>query len=164
MLNTANRALWWVPSIANLNAIKKTEVDAGINITCRVTAANFQFGITGNASITDPGLCAQIETSAPGLATVAAEMDFFRFKNDVDDVAWTTFDGKDISGYLVQRIGQIGDDEDQENTPVKVGDELQAGEFLTHDQQILSPATAGYEKFKQVFAPQAYVQRSIVVA
>ncbi|WP_426302772.1 hypothetical protein [Arthrobacter sp. R-11] len=162
MLNTANRALFWVPSIANIKAPTVAEITAGINLTCRVTAANYVFGITGNATINDPGLCEKIEASAPGLATVGAEMDFFRFKNTPDDIAWTTFDGKEIFGYLVQRIGQIADDEDQETEPVKATDVLQVAAVLTHDQQILSPATAGYEKFKQVFSPQAYEQRAVV--
>ncbi|MET4095113.1 hypothetical protein [Arthrobacter sp. UYCu712] len=161
MLNTANRGLFWVPSIANIKAPTVAEIAAGKNITCLITAANYNFGITGNASITDPAACDKIDATSPGIATVVAEVDFFRFKNTVDDVGWTTFNGKNIYGFLVQRIGQIEDDEDQEIVPVAAGDELQVAAVLTHDQQILSPSTAGYEKFKQVFSPQKYEQRAV---
>lgn len=164
MLNTANRGLFWVPTIANIKAPTVAEVTAGKNITCLITAANYNFGITGNNEIKDPAMCDKIDAGVPGIATVVAEADFFRYKNTVDDVGWTTFNGKNIFGYLVQRIGQIELGEDQETVPVKVGDELQVAAVLTHDQQVLSPSTAGYEKFKQVFSPQKYEQRAVVAA
>lgn len=161
MLNTANRGLFWVPTIANIKQPLVTEVTAGKNITPLITKANYVFGITGNNTISDPAMDDRIEATVPDIAQVAAEMDFFRFKNEADDVGWTTFNGRNVFGYLVQRIGQIADDEDQGEESVKVGDELQVMAVLTHDQQILSPATAGYEKFKQVFSPQKYEQRAI---
>lgn len=164
MLNTANRGLFWVPTIANIKAPKITEIAAGINITSLVTKANYAFGITGNALISDPASNDSFEASVPGMATVVAEMDFFRFKAALDDVGWTTFTGKGIHGYLVERMGQILDTEDQGVAAVKVGDELQIAEVITHDPQSLTPATAGYEKFKQVFSPQKYEPRAVSVA
>ena len=164
MLNRANRALFWVPTIVNIKAPTVAEVTAGKNVTCQITRANYVFGITGNDVISDPGMCDTIDATTPDLAQVAAETDFFRFKNEVDDTAWTTFNGANIHGYLVQRIGQIADGADQATTAVAAGDEVQVMEVLTHDQQILSPATAGYEKFKQVFSPQKYEQRAVVAA
>ena len=164
MLNTANRGLFWVPTIANLKAPTVAEVTAGINITCLITAANYSFGITGNAEIKDPAMCDKIDASDPGIATVVAEADFFRFKNAIDDTGWSTFTGKDIYGFLVERTGQIADGEDQETAPVKAADEVKVAAVITHDPQTLSPSTAGYEKFKQVFSPQNYEARAVVAA
>src|SRR5690606_14426095 len=98
MLNMNNRALWWVPTIANKNAPTVAEVAAGIQLTCLVTVANYQFGITGTAVITDPSPCDSIEAGAPGMDTVEAGFDMFRFKDAVEDVAWTTFTDKGIGG------------------------------------------------------------------
>src|SRR4051794_22429519 len=103
MLNTANRRLDWVPTISDPNSATPTELNAGVNLTCRVTVANYQFGITGNETITDPAPCDDIEAGVPGRATVEAGFDMFRFKETGDDIAWTTFTEKGVPGYLVER-------------------------------------------------------------
>lgn len=164
MLNTANRSLWWVPSIADIKKPTAEEINAGLNITCLVTAADYAFGITGNEQITDAALCDDIEAGVPGRATVEAAMNFFRFKNDIDDIAWTTFTGKGLQGYLVERVGQIEDGERPEEVDATAGDEVQILKALTNDPQPLSPATAGYEKFRMVFAPQRHAPRAVVAA
>lgn len=164
MLNTANIKLAWVPTLANPLAPKVTELTAGKDITCLITRANYAFGITGNEQITDPAMCDDIEAGVPGNATVEAAMDFYRFKTTVDDIAWTTFTGKGIYGYLVERTGQIEDGERQENMPFVAGDEVQVLYAITNDPQKQSPATAGFEKFRQVFSPQRHYPRAVVVA
>lgn len=164
MLNTANRSLWWVPELADPKNPKASEIEAGQNITCLVTAADYAFGITGNEQIVDPSVCDDIEAGVPGRATVEAAMNFFRFKNTVDDVAWTTFTGKGLQGYLVERIGQVEDGERPEEVPATVGDEVQVLKALTNDPQNLSPSTAGYEKFRMVFSPQRHWPRVKVAA
>lgn len=162
MLNTANRALWWVPVIADLNAPTAAEINAGINLTCRVTVANYQFGVTGNSRIADPAPCDRFESDVPGRATVEARFDMFRFKNEADDLAWTTFDGSNIFGHLVERIGQIEDEEDQETAPAQVGDVVAVASVLTHDQISMAPSTEGYEKFGQPFSIQGFKARATV--
>ena len=162
MLNTANRRLDWVPTIANPNAPTATELNAGVNLTCRVTVANYQFGITGTNIVVDPSPCDSIEAGAPGMDTVEAGFDMFRFKTDLDDIAWTTFTGKDIPGFLVERIGQIAEGEDPADVPYVATDEVAVMDTLTLSPRPLSPATAGYEKFNQSFAPQAFYPRAVV--
>lgn len=162
MLNTANRGLFWVPVIADLKAPTAAEINAGVNLTCRVTVANYQFGVTGNSRITDAAACDKIESDVPGRATVEARFDMFRFKNEVDDVAWTTFDGANIFGHLVERLAQIEDDEDQETAPVKAGDVVTVAAVLTHDQIPMAPSTEGYEKFGQPFSIQGFKARALV--
>lgn len=162
MLNTANRALWWVPVIADINAPTAAEINAGVNLTCRVTVGNYQFGITGNSTIQDPAACDKIDADVPGRAKAEAKFDMFRYKNIADDLAWTTFNGANVFGHLVERIGQIEDDEDQEDTPAKVGDEVAVGAVLTHDQINLAPSSEGYEKFQQPFSVQKFRPRAKV--
>lgn len=162
MLNTANRSVWWVPTIADGKNPTAAEINAGLNITCLVTAADYAFAITGNEQIVDPELCADIEGGVPGRATVEAAMNFFRFKTTIDDVAWTTFTGKGLQGYLVERIGQVEDGERPEEVDATTGDEVQVLKAITNDPQNLSPATAGYEKFRMVFSPQRHWPRAIV--
>jgi hypothetical protein len=162
MLNTANRKLKWVPTLANIHAPTAVELNAGLELTCLVTAADYNLGITGNETITDPALCDDIDTSVPGRATVEAGMNFFRFKDDADDIAWSTFDGKGLEGFLVQRIGQITGEQRQEEVDFAVGDQVQVYAATTHDPQIMSPATAGYEKFRQVFSPGRVDERAAV--
>jgi hypothetical protein len=164
MLNTANRALWFVLLLADIKNPKASEINAGINLTALVTVNNYQFGVTGNAVISDPALRDKIESDVPGLAKAEAKFDMFRYKDEADDIAWTTFDGANIAGYLVERVGQIEDGEDQDLTPVKATDVLTIAEVLTHDQIPQSPANAGYEKFTQPFSIQDFQPRVTVVA
>ncbi|WP_404291553.1 hypothetical protein [Glutamicibacter arilaitensis] len=164
MLNTNNRALWWVPTIANRKSPTAAEVTAGVQLTCLVTVANYQFGITGTAIVVDPSPCDDIEAGAPGMDTVEAGFDMFRFKDDVEDIAWTTFTDKGIGGFLVERIGQVADGEDPSDVPITTGDEVSVMQVLTLSPRPLSPATAGYEKFNQSFAPQGFTARAVVAA
>ena len=164
LLNTANRKLAWVPTIANINAPTVAELTAGIDITCLVTAADYQFGITGNEDIKDAALCDDIEAGVPGRATVEASMNSFRLKTTVDDKGWTTFTAKGLTGYLVERIGQIAEGERQEESAWKAADEVQVLKSITNDPQVQSPSNAGFEKFKMVFSPQRHAPRAKVVA
>jgi hypothetical protein len=164
MLNTANRRLDWVPTIADITKPTPTELNAGVNLTCRVTVANYQFGITGTNIITDPSPCDSIEAGAPGMDTFEASFDMFRFKDTVDDLAWTTFTDKNLAGFLVERVGQVAEGEKPEDVPYAADDEVAIMQGLTLSPQPLSPATAGFEKFKQGFAPQSFAPRAIVAA
>lgn len=162
MLNTANTALWLVPVIADIKNPTAAEINAGTNITCLITAANYQFGITGNDVIEDPELCAKIKGSVPGLATVEVAFDAFRFKDLVDDVLWNMLDGAGIETNLVERRGQILDTEDQETAPAKATDVVSVAKVITHDQIPQSPATVGYEKYRQPTSISGFSARSVV--
>src|SRR4051794_26755888 len=132
LLNTANRKLLWVPTIADILKPTAPECNAGLDITLLVTVADYQFGITGNEQISDPALGDEIAAGVPGIATVEAAMNFFRFKDTADDIAHTTFTGKGLQGYLVERVGQIEDGERQEEVPIKAADEVQVLKALTN--------------------------------
>ncbi len=164
MLNTNNRRLDWVPTLADPKNPTAAELNAGVNLTCRVTVANYQFGITGTNIITDPSPCDSIEAGAPGMDTVEAGFDMFRFKTTANDVPWSTFTDKDIPGFLVERIGQVEAGEDPADIAYATGDEVSVMDVLTLSPRTLSPSTVGYEKFNQSFAPQAFYPRAVVSA
>lgn len=162
MLNTRNRRLDWVPTIADLSKPTPAELNAGVNLTCRVTVANYQFGVTGTNIVSDPTPCDEIEAGVPGMDTFEAKFDMFRFKDGIDDIAWTTFTGKGLAGHLVERIGQVEEGEKPDEMPYKAGDEVAVMQGLTLSPVPMSPATAGYEKFTQGFAPGAFEPRAVV--
>lgn len=162
MLNTNNRRLDWVPTIANRKSPTAAELNAGVQLTCAVTVANYQFGITGTNIINDPSPCDEIEAGAPGMDTIEAGFDMFRYKTAPDDIAWTTFTDKGIPGFLVERIGQIEEGEDPSDIDYAAADEVSVMEVLTLSPRPMSPSTAGYEKFRQEFAPQSFVPRAVV--
>lgn len=164
MITDANRRLAWVPTLADYNAPTLTEITAGLDISCLVTAANFALGATGDATITDPALCASSESSVPGRTTYTAAMDFFRWQEELDDEAWTTFTAKNISGYLVQRIGQKPEGVKGHEHPWTALDEVQVYSVITATPQILSPADAGFEKFRMMFMPQDEIDERAVIA
>jgi hypothetical protein len=164
MLTDANRRLAWVPTIANYHAPTVAEITAGKDISCLITAADFSLGSTGDDSISDPAYCASSNSSTPGRTNYEAAMNFFRFKNDVDDVAWTTFTAKGLHGYLVERIGQIAEGEKAHEVAWAAADEVRVFEVITGTPQVLAPSAAGYEKFREVFSVQDLVDERAVVA
>ena len=151
MLSDARRKLAWVPTIADPSAPTVAELEAGIDISCLVTANNFQLGATGENAIDDPALCAEGNDQAPGRKTYAAAMDFYRWTETLEDVAWAAFQDSGESGYLVMRIGE------DYRTDWTAAQEVQVYEALTGTPMLLTPdAAGGFEKFRQNF----YIQSS----
>ncbi|ALE91819.1 hypothetical protein AOC05_04940 [Arthrobacter alpinus] len=163
MLTDDNLRLVWVPTIANYHAPTVTELTAGIDLSCLITAADYALGATGDDSIADPAMCDSTNSSVPGRTTFEAAMNFFRFTDTLDDVAWTTFSGKGIHGYLVERLGHAVGVKAHEVT-WKAADKVSVYEVITNTPQKLSPSTAGYVKFRQVFSPQSNIDERAVVA
>ena len=167
MLTDANRRLVFVPTLADYHA-PSLAVLSGVGVvelSCNVTAANYALGSTGDDSINDPAACASSNSTTPGRTNYEAAFDMFRWKDAVDDVAWSTFTAKGIHGYLVERIGQIADGEKAHEVPFTVGDEVRVFEVVTGTPQVLTPSGAGYEKFKVTFSVQDSVdERAVVVA
>lgn len=166
LLTDASRNLVFVPTIANIAAPTVAELSGVgvLDVSCLVTAANFTLGATGDDAISDPALCATSNASVPGRTNYEGAMDFFRWRETADDTAWDTFTSKGLHGYLVQRIGQVPEGTKAHTVAFTAADEVQVYEVLTNTPQILSPADAGYEKFRQVFSIQEGVDERAVVA
>lgn len=155
MLADGNRRLVWVPDggIANISAPTVTELTATgvLDMSCLVTANNYSLGPTGSEAISEPALCAQGNSTAPGRTNYEAAMNFFRFTVDSEDEAWTTFTGKGLSGFLVQRIGASG----SASTAFAAADKVEVYGVITDEPQMQAPpANGGYELFRQVFMVQ----------
>jgi hypothetical protein len=166
MLTDANRRLDFFPAIANYHAPTLAEAGAAgvLQLSTLITIADFALGSTGDDSINDPAYSASSNSTVPGRTNYEAGMNFFRWKTTLDDKAWTTFDGKNLHGFLVERIGQIADGEKAHEVPLAVGDEVRVFEVLTGTQQVLNPTGAGYEKFRQAFFVQDLVDERAVIA
>lgn len=166
MLTDANRRLIFVPTLANYHAptLAETTGVGVIELSCNVTAANYGLGATGDDAINDPASCASSNSTVPGRTNYEAAFDFFRWKDAADDKPWTTFTKKNIHGYLIERIGQIEDDEKAHEVPFAAGDEVRVFEVLTGTPQTLSPSGAGFEKFKINFSVQDNVDERAVLA
>lgn len=164
MLTDASRKLVWVPTLEDYSAPSAAILNAGLDLSCLVTAANFVLGSTGDDSIVDPALCATSNASTPGRTNYEGAMDFFRWTETAEDEAWTTFNAKGLHGYLVQRIGQVDPGVKAHTVDFTGDDEVQVYEALTNTPQIMTPADAGYEKFRQIFSIQENVnERAVVV-
>lgn len=166
MLTDANRHAVFVTDLADYRAPKVSELTGvgAVVLSCNVTAANFVLGATGDDAISDPALCASSNSSTPGRTNYEAVMDFFRWKDAIDDIPWETFTSKGIHGYIVSRIGQQPEGTKAHEHPFTAADEVQVYEVLTNTPQILSPADAGYEKFKMNFSVQDNVDERAIVA
>ncbi len=163
MLSDARRKLVWAPTLAVPSTPVLAELAGGsvLELSCLVTANNFQLGATGENAIDDPALCAEGNDQAPGRVTYGAAMDFFRWTTPAEDTAWTTFQTSGQSGFLVMRIGK-----DYRN-PFVASDEVQVYEAITGRPMILTPdAGGGFEKFRQNFYVQSggTDERAVVAA
>lgn len=165
MLNQDNRLLLWVPD-GGIDDISEVTVDelgetGVLDISCLVTKNNFALGATGDETIDDPALCAPGSSPAPGITSYEAGMDFFRWTTTLEDVAWTTFTGKGIPGFLVQRIGK------PHSSPIIATDKISVYGVITGTPRNLAPTTqSAWEKFRQEFMVQSELvdERAVVVA
>ena len=167
MLTDANRRLIFVPTLASYGSPSLASLTGVgvVELSCNVTAANYALGSTGDDAINDPAACASSNSTVPGRTNYEAAFDMFRWKDTLDDKAWTTFTAKGVHGYLVERIGQIADGEKAHEVPFAVGDEVRVFEVLTGTPQVLSPSGAGFEKFKVNFSVQDNVdERAVITA
>ena len=164
MLNQDNRLLLWVPEggILNVSAPTVAELTAPgvLDLSCLVTLANYALGATGDESINDPALCAPGDSPVPGATSYEAAMDFFRWTTTLEDVAWSTFTGKGITGFLVERKGK------PHTTAVAAANEVKVLGAITGTPRDLAPSTRGFEKFHQDFMVQSELvdERAVVAA
>lgn len=159
MLAAQNRKLTWVTTIVDLSAPTVAELEAGVDLECLVSAQNFQLGATDEEEITDPAICSNSNSSTPGRVKYAAEMDFFRWTTDPEDIAWTTFTEAGLHGFLVQRLGV------QHDAAYAASQDVQVYEAVTGTPMIQTPDNnvTGYEKFREKFYIQDQVDEHAVV-
>lgn len=159
MLADQNRKLTWVTAIADITAPTVSELTAGKDLQCLVTAADFQFGATGEDTTTDPALCSDTNSSLPARRTYEIGMNFFRYDASDEDVPWTTFTEAGIHGYLVLRLGTA------HATAYAAADDVIVAEVVTGNPLLQNPdGGTGYEKFRVNFYPQDVDERAAVAS
>jgi hypothetical protein len=103
MLNDGNIKVTYVPVIANIAAPTTTELGAGTDLECLITADGLSPS-SDEDTIAIPKLCETTNSQAPGRATYSFDLTFVRQEDEDDDVAWTTMLRR-TEGFLVLRYG-----------------------------------------------------------
>lgn len=144
-------------SIASLAAPTQAELRAAgmTDLSCHIPKDQWRIGVTGNAEITDPPLCTDVNVTDPGQPTYEAWAQFFRYTTTPEDIPWTLFTGKGMTGYLVVRIGVAS------ATNWTTGDLVRVYEVIGGSkQQIRDFGT--YHKFLQKWYVQSAAERATV--
>lgn len=165
MLANGDDKLLWVPdggidNVASPTVAELTAVGV-VDISCLVTKANFSLGATGDAAFSDPALCSANDSTVPGQTSYEAAMDFFRWTVTLEDVAWTTFTGKGIAGFLAHRVGL------PYTTAPAATQKFRIFGAITNTPVPLNPdAAGGFRKFRQAFSIQGEQvnERAVVAA
>lgn len=103
MLNDGNIKLSFVPSIADISAPTVTELSAGTDLECLVTADGFQPTVNEEV-VSVAKLCETSNSEAPGRATHQVTLTLVRQEEEADDIAWTTLK-RGVTGFLAVRFG-----------------------------------------------------------
>lgn len=167
MLTDDNRRLVFVPDLGDYHKPTVTELNGAgvVDLSCRISLDGFTLGATGDDEIDDPAYCGSSNSKAPGRTNYEAMVNAYRYKDEADDLVYTTFTRKNIPGYLVERIGQIEEGQKAHETPFKATDKVRVFQVLTGTPRVLSPTKASYEKTGLPFFVQDNVdERAVVTA
>jgi hypothetical protein len=128
-----------------------------------IMKSDYKLGATGADKVNEPSLADKLNASVPGASNYEANMTFFRYLDSTGksetaaDKAWSTFTGKGIRVWLVERVGPPSDQ------PFAVGDVVDVYEVLTDDNQPPKDY-ASYLKFGQPFHVQEVWPRVSIAA
>jgi len=140
LLSDGNWKVTYVPTLANFHAPTATALNAGLDVQTIVAMNNFQLGPTGENTIDDPALASRSNDQAPGKTTYEGAMEFFRYREELSDVAYETFATAGIGGFWIVRIGKAHEE------PWAAGDDARVHGAITGQPRPLSPS-GGFEKF-----------------
>lgn len=139
------RRVLFLPTVADILAIKKTEVDAGTtkNLSCYLTRSGWQPG-GDQATITDPRYCSIQDFELPGADQRTLQLQYTtNFGTAGDDVARITLEQGTV-GVLVHFL-QIEQDEDT----FAVGDWYEAVPILAGRQTISAVEDNAVDRINQ---------------
>lgn len=103
MLNDGNIKLSFVPEIDDITSPTETELTAGIDLECLVTADGFQPTVNEEV-VSVPKLCETSNSEAPGRATHQVTLTMVRQEEEEEDTGWTELK-RGTTGYLAVRYG-----------------------------------------------------------
>lgn len=134
-----NITVTWVPAelgIADIDAPTAAELNAGTNITCAITSADYTLGWTERDTDDAKSLCDNSNTATPIYKNYEGDLTFFRDQNRTNvesayNIAYELFKTPLQYGYLVERVGKPAD------APYENGDEVSIFYFLSGDPRTL---------------------------
>ncbi|WP_158684423.1 hypothetical protein [Amycolatopsis orientalis] len=136
MLTDGQIRVQFVPTIADPSAPTVTELNAGVDLSCLITADGLDISVDED-KISIPKLCDTSNAEAPGRATYGVELTLVRKTDNTEDKAWTTL-LRGTKGYLAIRYG----------VPSKTA-------FSAGDKPVIFPGAAGERKLQKPEANNA---------
>lgn len=118
-----------LPTVANIHAIKKSEAEAAVNISCYLTRSGGWNPTKDQASIADGRYCSSQDFEIPGTKTRQLMLQYvFNLHEPTEDLARLTLGEGDR--FVVAHFLQIDDGEDEfavgdwyEAVPVQMGEQ-----------------------------------------
>lgn len=136
MLTDGQIRVQFVPTIASTSAPTATELNAGTDLSCLITADGLDVSVD-EEKISIPKLCDTTNAEAPGRATYSVELTCVRKTIPTEDKAWSTL-LRGTKGYLVLRYGTAS-----------------ATAFAASDKVVIFPGAAGERKLQKPEANNA---------
>ena len=155
MLNDGNIKLSFVPEIADISSPTETELSAGIDLECLVTADGFQ--PTASEDVVNvQKLCETSNSEAPGRATHQVTLTMVRQEEPDDDIGWTEL-RRGVTGYLAVRFGV------EHSTPWQADDLAVVYPVRCGTRRLQPPAANDETKFDVQFYVTAQPELDAVV-
>lgn len=161
-----NISIWWVPipeGIADIDCPTAAEINAGVNISCALTA-DLTLGWTERDTDDTGGLCDDANVSNPTKKNFEGTLNFFLDRDlgdanplSVYNVALDLFKTPLQNGYLVQRIGK----HPRRDPEAVDGDYITVFKMISGDPNILNDSSAPVQ-MEVVFYPQGESSNGIV--
>jgi len=118
LVHEGNTLVYWITTIADINAPTVAEITAGTNLTSHITKDGVNFTTSGNR-VDTPGIDATFDAQVAGSWGATGALKMFRDDTDETDT-WDTF-SQGLNGYvLIGRFGSVAATEVVEVYPVEV--------------------------------------------
>lgn len=149
---------------ADPESVTLTELAAAVALSPAVLASDYNLTPTDSDTVNEKSLVDEGNTVTFAASNYQAAMTFFRYLTTAgasdpgQDVAWETFTGKGVAGYMIERVGP------KATTAWAAGNVYNLYEVISDNPQQPQERT-GYIKFRQPFGVQGLVVlRGVVVA
>lgn len=153
----------WIPGVDGIsdpNAPTVAELEAGTNITCAITSANYTLGFTDRDTNSDKSLCDDSNVQTPIYKNYEGNLTFFRDADfeetlSVYNQAYDLFKTPRQYGWLVERVGY------DHETAYESGQEVLVFYFQSGDPRTLHNDGEPV-KMQVMFMPQGQSSDGIV--
>lgn len=146
-----NRRITWLdtPPANGLDGITVTELEAGLDATCRVATDGTDFRPSGSETITDPAVCEPASARVPGASNYEASVAPFRFFDEENpgqadpegDALFAALRVKGTPGvFVIRHVNKRWDE------PWAAGDEYVAYAVTSDNWQPQTDQNQGYIK------------------